>query len=475
MVKLFLHYFSRADAPDSWDIKFAGYLYKILLQVVDPEVVIHSNFNISGIENIHANNIKVSDYNAVVLILQENETIALNEQTIPLPFYNAIDNGQIAQFFLVQKYPHQESVALEKLSSILQYPFYELNYRTLQYIRYNPEIAGVSEDGFWTKISDLAFDIKYLMRRLHLLTGMDETGNIYLAEVSKDQGNNYNKIKRELLLAGFTILPQYLLPRKLEDFKQKVEESLEKSVLSIHILGELYGDSPEDSDYSYSELQNRIYDTHFNQRKAENKSENIQRIIWMPPVLEFPEEKQVQYLKRLRKEQFSKSNTEFVQSSIADLVKLIDAKHKRLTSDAFEFITEKESHTSLLIVTDSEPNVYEEIFTDLSMKYNFLFEILSYRNAGLDSIHSLMNKFKYIDSFIIINAGTGELWLKSLIYHIIRSKGYADAMQISSIGVFSNIKVNANKQFMTQEIQEYSMNAENFKDQLELHISNLKS
>jgi hypothetical protein len=62
-----------------------------------------------------------------------------------------------------------------------------------------------------------------------------------------------------------------------------------------------------------------------------------------------------------------------------------------------------------------------------------------------------------------------------MINNIVRSKGYSDAMPISSIGVFSNTKVTLNKQLIPFEIQEYPLNAENFKDQLELHISNLKS
>ena len=100
-------------------------------------------------------------------------------------------------------------------------------------------------------------------------------------------------------------------------------------------MGELYGDTPAGSDYSYQELQNRYFhDVWQNQQQTNQHIQVIKRIIWLPPQLEPFEEKQTQYLKRINREVNNSENTELVQSTLTDLKILIEQKIKSLSENS---------------------------------------------------------------------------------------------------------------------------------------------
>jgi hypothetical protein len=469
MLKIYLYFVSKTKEPDTWDNQFSNFLYRMLLQVTGTKISFYSNFSITECEQVSVDKVNCNDYDAVVVILHEKEYIEWSDDAIAFVFRRAMET-QIAKFFLVKKFAMQEHIRSEILGRLSQYPFYEFNHHTLQYLEYKADKRGESEDGFWTKLSDLSFDVKYIANRTQ--TGEERlTTDIYLAEVSKDQVKNRDRIKRELILAGYNVLPHYPLPRNKDDFEHAVIELLSKSFLTVHILGELYGDSPEDVDYSYSEIQNRVFEAYYKQHKTDNPENNIRRIIWLPPVIEFYEDKQSQYIKRLRKEQLSKTNSEMVQCSIAELRTIIDKAYFGATSAAKNAGIAETGASRFLVIADSD--VYNNAISELLTSQNLTFDIFGGNNTTVDELTETLKRYKH---FVVINNNNHASWVNSMVSYIIRSKGYPNAAQDTKVGIFSTLKTISNNNFdaLPASIHQYHINQTNIMDQLKLHISKLE-
>ncbi len=466
MLKIYLYFVSKTKEPDTWDNQFSNFLYRMLVQVTGMKISFHSNFSITECEQVNIDKVNCSDYDAVLLILQEKEYFEWNDDMIAFVFRRAID-AQISKFFLIRKYSAQEQIASELLSRLSHYLFYEFNHRNLQYLEYSPEKRGEREDGFWSKISDIAYDIKYIANRTLVATERLTT-DIYLAEVSKDQVKNRDRLKRELILAGYNVLPHYPLPRNKNDFEQTVSALLSKSFLSVNILGELYGDTPADVDYSYCEIQNRVFDNYYKLNKSDNPDSDVKRIIWLPPLVEFYEEKQVQYIKRLRKEQFAKTNTEMVQCSISDLRKIIDKMYFEATSSTEKPLLIADDTSRFLVIADSE--TFYPVLNDLSGKQNVSFDIFKGDQTDVATTISVFKRYKH---FIVISSSSPWSWGHSLIGYIIRSKGYSDSVQDTSIGIFTTHKGWDNDHFklFPATVTHYPVNQTNLEEQLKGHLA----
>ncbi|HEX2935155.1 MAG TPA: hypothetical protein VHO72_07360 [Bacteroidales bacterium] len=466
MLKIYLYFVSKTKEPDTWDNQFSNFLYRMLTQVTGMKISFYSNFGITECEQVNIDKVNCSDYDAVLVILQEKEYHEWNDDLIAFVFRRAID-AEISKFFLVRKFASQEQIASELLNRLSQYPFYEFNHRTLQYLEYSPDKRGEREDGFWSKISDITYDIKYIANRT-LVSPERITTDIYLAEVSKDQLKNRERLKRELILAGYNVLPHYPLPRNKNDFEQAVSGLLSKSFLSVNILGELYGDAPEDVDYSYCEIQNRVFDNYYKHNKSDDPDSNIKRIIWLPPLVEFYEEKQAQYIKRLRKEQFAKTNTEMVQCSISDLRKIIDKMYFEATSNSGKQSLMADGASRFLVIADSE--TYYPVLNDLSGKQNVAFDI--FRGNQTDAA-TMISVFKRYKNFIVISSSSPWSWGHSLIGYIMRSKGYVDSQQDTSIGIFTAHKGWDSDHFklFPASVTHYPINQANLVEQIKVHLA----
>ncbi|NIQ59513.1 MAG: hypothetical protein GWN71_41060, partial [Gammaproteobacteria bacterium] len=79
-----------------------------------------------------------------------------------------------------------------------------------------------------------------------------------LAETTGDLRDARDRLKRELLERGHVVLPDRPLPLVGPQLESAVRDCLERCVLSIHLVGSVYGLVPEGAEHSVVELQNSI-------------------------------------------------------------------------------------------------------------------------------------------------------------------------------------------------------------------------
>jgi hypothetical protein len=130
---------------------------------------------------------------------------------------------------------------------------------------------------------------------------------VYLAETTKDRAEDRNKIKSELAQYNYRILPDQPLPQDAEELAAAVRSYLEKSKLSVHLIGANYGVRPEGEERSIPHIQ---YDI----AAAMNKEGGLEQLVWMPNDLTPKEKSQEEFVQHVRD-----NSPEYQQNKLEDL------------------------------------------------------------------------------------------------------------------------------------------------------------
>ena len=179
---------------------------------------------------------------------------------------------------------------------------------------------------FWLKIIDLAFEINRTVFHKGSSAANENRKVIYLAETSYDQVHNRDEIKRELIRHGHEVLPKVPFTGNIKEIESQVNDCLEKADLSVHIVGEAFGEVPEGSDRSLVQIQNQLSTEYYSRTKS-SEFTSLHRLIWMPLHLRPKSDEQKIYLDQLKDDIVSTSGAEIIQTPLEILKTII---HTRL-------------------------------------------------------------------------------------------------------------------------------------------------
>ena len=121
------------------------------------------------------------------------------------------------------------------------------------------------------------------------------------------------------------VLPAMPLTGNKSEIEKQVNDCLAKADLSVHIIGETYGDVPENSDRSFVEIQNQLSTAFYASRMSSDEA--LHRLIWMPLHLRPANDQQKLYLDQLKDDITSTAGAEIIQTPLEILKTVI---HSRL-------------------------------------------------------------------------------------------------------------------------------------------------
>ncbi len=176
----------------------------------------------------------------------------------------------------------------------------------------NPGDKGYED--YDQKVGEVAWSIKEVVEAMGEGGQADVERTIYLAETTRDRMDDRDKIKAELEARDFIVLPEEKLPYDdVQIYKEAVSECLQRCFMSIHLMGSSYGLRPAGTDYSIIRLQNEWAAEHSEQQKQ------FKRLIWIPPKLENPEDKQSEFLEELRNSEAAQRGAQLHERSLEEL------------------------------------------------------------------------------------------------------------------------------------------------------------
>jgi hypothetical protein len=469
---IYMYFSGNLNNNATWDSGFGYFFGTVLNQIMENPPTILSNADVPT--SVQVKKTDIQNFNkakAFILVIGGDDV----DTTGPLKdFVTKLTEEQKLTIFLVKR-PQKKVIELpDFLKKYAIYNFFEVEPSPTALERSSLE-KRISEADFWERLTDLAYDLKHMLfSKVKNEVSESRTNTIFLAEVTSDQVRNRERLRRELVLAGYNVLPDAPLPLLLRELEDDVRNMLERSVLSVHIMGELYGNSPVGTDYSYQEIQNRQF-TDVSKKLAgfSDVRPKIQRIVWIQPVFDPYDEKQVQYIKRLKRDIAVSKDSELIQSTIHDLKGIIDQKFESLKLPIEPAVNFESGH--ILLIADDYRDIackaIREEMEHASLNLSLLKTVVNMHN----DLQLIMNELKRYKNILLLNTKSDYNWLESILNLIARSKGYQDAVPVSFVGLFSPSQTKRPPEFHTLAIDSYLYNSKNINTILQSFITKVKT
>ncbi|MBL8171273.1 MAG: TIR domain-containing protein [Acidobacteria bacterium] len=270
--------------------------------------------------------------------------------------------GDKHRIFKVVKTPVELALHPEPIRDLLGYEFYAQDPITKRFREYEHERGpnGEKDKRYWERLDDLAQDITTLLKELQGTPAPKPGATIFLAETTSDVTEARDKVRRELRQFGHVVLPDQPLPANRPQLERLVREHLQRSRLSVHLLGAHYGLIPEleNNNRSIVRLQQEL-------AREYSQQHDFTSLIWLPPGLEPKEEPQRRFIAELKENVHTAGGSDLIEAKIEDLKTIIQEK---LNAPPKTVVTEK--------ADDGVKRVYlvcdQCDFEDIEPVYNYL-------------------------------------------------------------------------------------------------------
>ncbi len=349
-----------------------------------------------------------------------------------------------SRIFKVAKTNVKEAQQPATLHGLFSYDFYDFDEAT-QEVALLQIFNSESDRMFWLRLIDLAYDI-YKLLRLFESDGKAQniktsSRTIFLAEVSSDQRRHRDIIKRELERHGHKVVPDKPLPKEPAALEDRMIELLSNSDMSIHILGENYGEILQNSEVSIVEEQNKIAAVY--SERFETSKDSFPRVIWISPDLKLFNEKQQIFLEELKQDKNALTGAEIVQTPL-EFLKTI-AQNKLMQLDYEEFLkTQKKSakkgNKSIYLVAESKfSDEVKKIQSYIESK-GFGVSKIDYDEASSTIISSHRRNLADCDAALIYYGEDNQQWIKMKLIDLVKAPGFGRKKPMLAKGVLSSVK-----------------------------------
>jgi hypothetical protein len=239
------------------------------------------------------------------------------------------------------------------VEKMLGFEFFEIDPATKRPREYTIETDPELSRKYLARVGDVAFFICDLLKTLKAGVAAQgspakkATASVYLAETTSDQRDTRDQIKRELLERRYDVLPEGELPDYGPDFVKAVQAGLQKSSLSIHLIGEYSARIPERESRSVLFLQNEL--------AAERaKDGSFARLVWMPVGVSAKDEPQRKFIEELQRDPANQAGCELLQTSLEEFKTIIEDKLQKLRKPAAATTSAPTDSARIYIICDTQ-------------------------------------------------------------------------------------------------------------------------
>jgi hypothetical protein len=340
--------------------------------------------------------------------------------------------GDRHRIFKVIKTPVDFNLHPEAIRDLLGYEFYAQDPITKRFREFDHEIGpkGEKDKRYWERLDDLAQDICALLKELLGAPAPKPGETIFLAETTSDLAEQRDKVRRELQLFGHITLPDKPLPRCAPELQSAVRDYLQRSRLSVHLIGAHYD--------LVIWLQEEL-------ARERHNSTAFSRLIWLPPDLEPKDERQRRFIETLQNSFQAANGSDLIQSRIEDLKTIIQEK---LRTPPAPVASEKRD--------DGLKRVYlvcdQRDLDDIGELYSFLYEAgcevllpeFDENTMQADKQHMLD-----CDAALFFYASLPEMWVRTRLRGL---TGFGRTRPLAAAGVYvTGAETPQKKLFLTRE------------------------
>lgn len=379
--------------------------------------------------------------------------------------------GNQPRVFKVVKTPFGPAQEPPELGGLLSYDFYEMDAND-SLREFRQEIGANKDLKYWAKFEDLAQDIKKALETARPqrapaaavgAAGDEPLGKkVYLAETTSDLRDERDRIKRELLQRGYYVLPDRDLPLTAPDFEEAVRGHLERSALSVHLIGASYGIVPEgEEERSIVRWQSELA------AARGGDAGGVARLVWMPPGLKATGARQQAFVSSLRER--PDAGAELLETSLEDLKTRIleklnpPAKPKPPPGADAAAAEGAGAPTSVYLIHDNRDQEGIKPLDDYLWEQGY--EVIKSVGEGEESLVAQYHRDNLLecDATLIYYGQGNELWLRSKLWDLRKAAGWGRTRPMKAKAVYVSAPASSAKQsFRTREVPLVLHNLEGF-------------
>jgi len=408
-------------SEQGWVTQFRKFLELMLFQVLGtkPVIVIKSEFDTATAPAMD---------NASILVAVLTKDFVQSGRCLDLveTFYKTTSGSPVNRVFKVLKSPLTLQEQPPRLRDSIGYDMYQLDAETGQMKEYSDFFSQEAEKQYWMKLVDLAYDIHESL--INLKAGDAKSGElkniykrktIYLAETGHDLSVQRNIIKRELQRHGFIVLPNHTLPTRVEELEKEVRKDLGECSMSVHLVGNAYGEIPEGADRSIVDIQNKIA-SEVAVSKRQTKDE-FSRLIWIAQNLKNASDRQKAFIETIRRDTEAQEGAEILQNPLEDFKNIM---REELIESQDRNIAESSNSKSIYLVHDRIDLAEVAPIRDVLEKSGFKVLIPAFEGELLDVRKKHIDNLRNFDGAIIYKGKVNDQWVRMKILDLLKAPGF---------------------------------------------------
>lgn len=312
-----------------------------------------------------------------------------------------------------------------RLRDLIGYDMYQLDPDSGEIREYTDYFSTEAERQYWMKMVDLAYDIYDTLLYLRNEQVKAEVKNIYkrktiyLAETGHDLSVQRNIIKRELQRHGYVVLPNQTLPGTLGELERFVAHDLEDCNLSIHLIGNAYGEIPEGSERSVVDLQNKIAAE--KSIRAKQNNQEFARLIWISPNLVNASERQKGFIENIKRDVEAQEGAEILQTPLEDFKNIM---REELVDTGEKRAPEENGRKCIYLMHDRVDHNDIKPFIDVIEKSGFKVLMPEFEGELLDLRKKHIDNLRNFDAAIIYKGKVNEQWVRMKALDILKAPGF---------------------------------------------------
>jgi hypothetical protein len=405
-----------------WASQFKKFLELMLTQVLGekPNVMLKSEYDTLTSPNLN---------NAAVLVTVVSKDFIQSGRCLDHTeaFYKAIETSakNRNRVFKVLKSPLTLQEHPPRLRELIGYDMYQIDPDSGEIKDYTDYFSTEAERQYWMKIVDLAYDIYDSLLFLKDDTAKTEVKNIfrrktiYLAETGHDLSVQRNIIKRELQRHGYVVLPNQTLPNGLGDLERQVRKDLDESNLSIHLIGNSYGELAQGSDKSVVDIQNKLA-AEKSLKSKENKME-FSRLIWISPNLSNASERQKGFIENIKRDVEAQEGAEILQTPLEDFKNIM---REELVGVSEKRVLDENGGRSIYLMHDRIDHNDVIPFIELIEKSGFKVLMPEFEGELLELRKKHIENLRNFDAAIIYKGKVNEQWVRMKALDLLKAPGF---------------------------------------------------
>jgi serine/threonine protein kinase len=326
-------------------------------------------------------------------------------------------------------------------SPLSGFEFFELDADTGRVREFDETFGPTLKQRFFERVYDLAYDGCQVLNLLKQLRASEvpQAANphqqrVYLATTTSDVSDERDRIKRELLERGHTVLPEAPLPMLSKDVENVVRECLAQCTIAVHLLGQRYGVTPEDSSESIQALQVRLTaDRAFGPA--------LQRLIWMPGGDEIVDERQRAFVLRVQEDPALHHRAEVIEGNLnllkKDLIRrLAPPEEKPKAAIVSRAATSSGGAPKVYLICDRKDEAAVEGLEDYLFAEGLEVMLPAFDGDDADAAALHQDNLLTCDAVLVYYGAAPKAWVDIKLRELLKATGYGRPAPIGVQAVY---------------------------------------